>query len=180
MLTRITATSCPLDPASYAYCHLHLEAIVDRDISAQLTCHILQKLPLVTCSRSFTKLNVGRQIFCRVSLDSVDCLFGCSFIDAYLQHPLTLDLFCLLDLAQQWSYNQGRKTKKWKKRIVPAIVHVWLRFTSILAKDSNAFLEFCWSELLLYKPFCSFTKNIDVTKHDILSNWECIRNTYCA
>ena len=47
-------------------------------------------------------------------------------------------------------------------------------------KDSNAFLEFCWSELLLYNPFHSFVEDIGLTSHAILSNWENIRNTYSA
>ena len=125
MLTRIIAASCPQDPASYAYHRLHLEAIVDRDISAQETCHMLQKLPLVTCNRSFIKLNVGRHIFRRISPDSSDCLSGSSFIDAYLQRLPTLDHFFLINLAQQWSYNHACIRGKWKKRTVPAIFHVW-------------------------------------------------------
>ena len=85
MLTRIATATRPKDPTSYAYQRLLLEAIVDRDISAQETCHMLQKLPLVTCSRTFIKLNVGRQIFRHVSTESTDYLSGYIFIDAYLQ-----------------------------------------------------------------------------------------------
>ena len=156
-------TSSPQGLASYVYHHLHSKAIVDRDINVEETCHMLQKLPLVTYCRAFTKLNIGRQIFCCVSLDSDDCLYGSSFIDEYLQCPQTIEFFCLIDLAQQWSYNQGCKTEKWKKRIALAIIHVWPHFTSIPTKDSNAFLDFCWIELLLYKSFRSFNKDIDYT-----------------
>jgi hypothetical protein len=91
MLTRIASTSNIDDPASTAYRRLHSEAIVDRDISAQETFHMLQKLPLVTCSRTFTKLNVGRQIFRRISYDFPNCLSGSTFIDAYLIRPVFLD-----------------------------------------------------------------------------------------
>ena len=45
-------------------------------------------------------------------------------------------------------------------------------------KDSNAFLDFFWSELLLYKPFRSLVEDIGLTSHVILSNWENIINTY--
>ena len=72
MLTRIATTTCLEDPTSYSYRSLLSEAIVDRDISAQETCHMLQKLPLVTCNRTFIKLNVGHQIFRRVSTNSID------------------------------------------------------------------------------------------------------------
>ena len=82
MLTRIIVALCPQDPTSYAYCRLHSEGIVDRDISAQEIFHMLQKFPLVTCGQSFIKLNVGFHIFRHISPDSIDCLFGSSFIDA--------------------------------------------------------------------------------------------------
>ena len=59
MLSRITTTSSPQDPTLYAYHHLHPESIVYRDINAQETCHMLQKLPLVAYSWAFIKLNVG-------------------------------------------------------------------------------------------------------------------------
>ena len=101
---------------------------------------MLQKLPLVTCSRTFIKLNVGRQIFRRVSTDSIDCLSGSIFIDAYLQRPLALEHFSLINLSQQWSYNKARKNEKWKKRIVTAIVHVWPRFSSIPSEYSDSCL----------------------------------------
>ena len=178
MLTRITDASCPQDPTSYAYRCMHSEVIVDRYISAQENFHMLENFALVTCSRSFIKLNVGRHMFHRISHDSIDCLSGSSFIDSYLQHPPNLDHFYLIGLAQQWSYNHACKREEWKKRNVPAIVHVYPHFTSIPAKYSNAFLDFCWSEFLLYNPFHSFTKDIGLPSHVIFSNWENIRNTY--
>lgn len=67
-----------------------------------------------------------------------------------------------------------------RKKHIPTIVHVWPLFTGIPNKDSNAFVDFCWSELLLYKPFHSLSKDIDLSKEDILANWESIRNGYHA
>jgi hypothetical protein len=86
----------------------------------------------------------------------------------------------LIDLTKHWTYNQARKNEKWKKRHIPTIVHVWPLFTTIPNKDSNTFVEFCWSELLLYKPFRSFSEDIGLSKEDILANWESIRNDYHA
>lgn len=121
---------------------------------------MLQKFPLVTCSRTFTKLNVGRKIFHRISCDLPNCLSGSTFIYAYLIRPVFLNPVCLFDLAKHWTYNQGRKNEKWKKRNIPTIVYVWPLFTTIPNKDSDNFVEFCWIELLLYKPFCSFSEDI--------------------
>ena len=87
MLTRITDTLSPTYPASFAYRDLHTKAIVDLDIGAQETCHMLQKPPLVGCSRLFMTLNVGHHIFHRVSKDPSDCLSVSTFIDAYVTRP---------------------------------------------------------------------------------------------
>ena len=84
----------------------------------------------------------------------------------------------MIDLAKSWTYNQARKKEKWKKRHLPAILHVWPLFTTILNKDSNSFVEFCWSELLVYKPLCSFSEDIGLSKEEITANWEIIKNDY--
>ena len=141
---------------------------------------MLQKLPLVTCSRTFIKLNVGLQLFRRLSTDSSDFLYGSNFINSYLQLPLALENFSFINLAQQWSYNKARKNEKWKKITITTIVHVWPRFPSIPSEYSDSYVDFCWSELILYKPFHSFNKNIGLTKTTIIQNSEPIRNTYHA
>jgi hypothetical protein len=115
--------------------------IVDCDISAQETFHMHQKLPLVTRSHTFTKLNVGRQIFRRISYDFPNCLYGSTFINAYLIHHVFLNPLCLFDLTKH--YNQARKNEKWKKRNIPAIFHVWPLFTTIPNKYSDNYFEFC-------------------------------------
>ena len=45
------------------------ETVADRDIGAQETCHMLQKIPLTLCSHTFLSLNTSQTIFKRVSLD---------------------------------------------------------------------------------------------------------------
>ena len=54
------------------------------------------------------------------------------------------------------------------------------QFPSIPSEDSDSYVDFCWSELLLYNPFCSFNENIGLTKTTIIQNWEAIHNTYHA
>lgn len=82
----------------------------------------------------------------------------------YLTHSIFLDVMYLLDLAKGCTYNQEQKYEKSKKRHIPTVVHVWPLFTKIPNKNSNAFVELCWSEILLYKPLCSFSKGIDLSK----------------
>ena len=65
MLTRICTSSQPEDLAMKAYRKFMMELVVERDISAQETCHMLQKLPLVMSNRTFTNLNVGCKILHR-------------------------------------------------------------------------------------------------------------------
>jgi hypothetical protein len=176
MLTRIESTSNIDDPVSTTYHNLHLEAIVDRDISAQETFHMHQKLPHVTCSHTFTKLNVGRKIFRRISYDLPNCLYGSTFIDAYLIRQVFFDPVCVFDLTKH--YNQARKNEKWKKRNIPAIVHVWPLFTTIPNKYSDKFFEFYCSDLILYKPLHSFSEDIGLSNEDIVSTSETIRDHY--
>ena len=59
MLRRIVHAAPLLDPSIVAIQKFLSETLVDRDIEAQETCHMLQKLPLTFCSRTFLSLNVN-------------------------------------------------------------------------------------------------------------------------
>lgn len=50
------------DLATRAYRKLLTEIVIERDIGAQETCHILLELPLVECSRKFVNINVSREV----------------------------------------------------------------------------------------------------------------------
>ena len=52
------------------------------------------------------------------------------------------------------------------------------QFTYVPLFDSSTFEPFCWSELLLYKPFCSFHHDIGKTSSEIISHWHHIKDTY--
>ena len=69
MLKRISHVVDFEIPSICAYKKNLAETIVERDIGAQETCHMLLKLPLVISS-SFVSVNVGRKIFKRVSSNS--------------------------------------------------------------------------------------------------------------
>ena len=53
-----------------------------------------------------------------------------------------------------------------------AIVRVFSRFSSAPARENDKFVEFCWSELVLYKPFRDFHQDIGMTSDDIVQNWD--------
>ena len=58
------------------------------------------------------------------------------------------------------------------------IVKFFPQFTSIPPFDSSTFEPFCWSELLLYKPFHSIPRDIGTTSCEIVSHWHHIKGTY--
>ena len=59
MLMRLANIENPNDLASKAYRKFTTETIIERDIGAQETCHMLLELPLVECSRRFCNINVS-------------------------------------------------------------------------------------------------------------------------
>ena len=76
------------------------ETVADRDIGAQETCHMLQKLPLTICSQSFVSLNVSHIVFKRVSPDLSNTPPPPTFIVAYMQIPPSLEQFPLVEDAR--------------------------------------------------------------------------------
>ena len=58
------------------------------------------------------------------------------------------------------------------------IVRVYPQLISLPPFDSSSFEPFCWSELLLYKPFRSIPQDIGTTTPEIISHWQQIKGTY--
>ena len=52
------------------------------------------------------------------------------------------------------------------------------RFFYIPLVASPNYVTFCWSELLLYKNFCSLPDDIGTTSFEINSHWHHIKDTY--
>ena len=65
-----------------------------------------------------------------------------------------------------------------KPNLCHKILRVFPQFTSIPPFDSSTFEPFCWSELLLYKPFHSIRQDIGTTASKIISHWHHIKGTY--
>ena len=59
MLRLIIHATPLIDPSLVAIQKFLSETLVDCDIGAQETCHMLQKLPLTVSSRTFLSLNVN-------------------------------------------------------------------------------------------------------------------------
>ena len=64
------------------------------------------------------------------------------------------------------------KKKAWKPRDVPGIVCVWPRFYSIPPKKYENFEVFCFSKLVLYKPFQNMSTDIGISSEIIIENWK--------
>ena len=88
-------------PSICAYKNFIAETIVERDIGAQETCHMLLKLPLIISSRSFVSVNVGRKIFKRDSSDSNNNKFptGSGFLEHYQKRPPFLEHLSLIEIT---------------------------------------------------------------------------------
>lgn len=96
-----------------------------------------------------------------------------SLIDGYIQRSLTMETLSLIDVARSWTYNPRRKNEiKWNARKNAAIVRAWPRFNTVPEKHSKKIVDFCWSELLLYKPFRNIERDIGVDDSIIIVNWE--------
>ena len=138
---------------------------------------MLQKVPLVLCSRHFFSLNVSQTMFCRVSNDTNNTPATPPFIFAYMQRPISLEHLTLLEAACSWSFSPNRKKNPWKQNLCDKIVKVYPHFTSIPPSDSSSFEPFCWSEILLYKPFHSIHQDIGTINSRIISHWHHIKGT---
>ncbi|XP_057827996.1 uncharacterized protein LOC131039303 [Cryptomeria japonica] len=177
MLKTIVNTTKSKDSILLTYQKFMMGIVADRDISAQETCHMLQKLPLVSCSRQFVSLNVGRKILHCVIKSNNGTDLSTTYIHAYMQHPFELSATSMLQSAQGFSYNSQRKKIKWQIRDKKAIVTIYPQFREPPDEDTNEFEVFCWSELLLYKPFRDIPTEIGTSKEQIITNWKNFKKT---
>ena len=58
--------------SSKVYKKLLIETIIEKDVGAQETCHMLLELPLVECNRCFVNLNVSHKICKPVNKNNED------------------------------------------------------------------------------------------------------------
>ena len=136
------------------------------------------KLPLTVSSHTFLSLNVNQKNYKCVSSDNPTSFTSTNFIDAYLSCPSALHSISLIEAARSWSYNAHRKKEKWKPRDPPTIVRVLPRYYSIPSIDTPLFIDFCRSELMLYKPFCNIQLDIGASDDAIVTNWQELKLNY--
>eukprot|EP01018_Ginkgo_biloba_P011228 Gb_05719 [translate_table: standard] len=175
MLLQISCIEDPEEPAARAYKRFLSETIVEQDIGAQETCHMLLSLPLIECSRAFVVLNVGRKVFQKIQRHHGFIVPDNSFIHAYMDRPPQMEHLPLIEVARSWTYSERRKNEPWKPREKAAVVRVWPHFHAAPSDDSEQFEEFCWSELVLYKPFRTFDVDIGIVKEVIIERWRSFR-----
>ena len=113
MLMQVSSIQNANEPATRAYKRLLCESIVDRDIGAQETCHMLLELSLSKCSRRFVVLNVGMKVFKQVQVETYNVDNDNSLIDAYTNRPENMEQLTLIDVAKYWSYDKHRRGGKW-------------------------------------------------------------------
>ncbi|XP_059070854.1 uncharacterized protein LOC131028544 [Cryptomeria japonica] len=178
MLSRISTNFESDKPAPNAFRKMLLDNLVDRDIGAQESCHLLLKLPLSICSRTFFSLNVNKKKFQRVPITSTDTTTYPNYITSYMARPIQLERMSLIEVTQKWSFNASRKHDQWKERATPVIVRVSPRFTTIPAEEEKSYQAFCWSELLLYHPFRNIAMDFGSTDDEIQGQWQRFLHNY--
>eukprot|EP01018_Ginkgo_biloba_P035772 Gb_33711 [translate_table: standard] len=125
--------------------------------------------------RAFVVLNVGRKVFQKIQRHHGFIVPDNSFIHAYMDCPPQMEHLPLIEVARSWTYSECRKNEPWKPREKVAIVRVWPRFHVAPSDDFEQFEEFCWSELVLYKPFRTFDVDIGIVKEVIIERWRSFR-----
>ena len=79
----------------------------------------------------------------------------------------------MIDASKYWIYNKNiKKDSKWRFRKKFVIVRVYPKKNLIPTCVFDKFVEFCFSELLIYKPFCDIAVDIGDDSITIVSNWE--------
>ena len=136
--------------------------------------------PLDNLQSILFSLNVSHIVFKRVSPDLPNTPPPPTFIVAYMQRPPSLELLPLVEAARSWSYSACRKSFQWKPHKTPKIVRVIPRFFDIPPSTSPLYVNFYWSELLLYKLFHALPHEIGCTDLEIVSAWESFRYNYTA
>eukprot|EP01018_Ginkgo_biloba_P033877 Gb_14372 [translate_table: standard] len=138
-LMRVANTENPSDVVARACKRFLSETLVDRDIGAQETCHMLLGMWLVECSHIFVVLNVGRKR--------------------------------LHGLGPMIHVGKGSSGDQEKEQLLYMCGLIFMQFRV----DFESFQEFCWSKLLLYKPFRSFETDTGLLKEQIVQNWHNMR-----
>jgi len=90
MLIRVSNIENPNEPTTHAYRRLLCETIVDRDIGAQETCHMLLELPLCESSHQFVVLNVGMKVYKQVQANTYNAENNNSLINAYTKRAIDM------------------------------------------------------------------------------------------
>ncbi|XP_057859850.2 uncharacterized protein LOC131068635 [Cryptomeria japonica] len=172
MLKTIVNASESKDVVLSTYHKFMMHIIAYRDINAQETCHMLQKISLINCSCQFLSLNVSKKPLHDITKSNHETNLPRSYIHAYMQRPSGLNTTTLLQSAQDFSYVPQRKKEKWQLREQKAIVNVYPHFPEPLIEDSDEFDLFCWFEFLLYKPFRDMATKIGTSKDQVIANWK--------
>ena len=94
----------PNDLATRAYRKLLIETVIERDIGAQETCHMLLELPLVECRKKFVNLNVSCEVLkpVTINIENNEEDHTKSFIQGYKSRPLCMEGITLIDATRSW------------------------------------------------------------------------------
>lgn len=84
MLSRVFSNYEADKPTIIAFCKMLIDNLIDHDILAQEASHLLLKLPLSLCSRSFVTLNVNHKYYQHLPISILPTTITKTFISAYM------------------------------------------------------------------------------------------------
>ena len=85
--------------------------------------------------------------------------------------PCFLNKFAFYIFVTLTSYLYLRLYLKLLQRCNATIVHVFPWYNYVPHKKDDKFVEFCWWELVLYKPFHDFCMDIQQKNDEIMQHW---------
>lgn len=100
MLIRIASRSAYDAPMLYAHRRFLVETLVECDIGAQKSSHILLKFPLDVFSCELFPLNAGKNLYYRFIVQSIDISCKNNFVEMYQMRPHFLGNLCLIETTR--------------------------------------------------------------------------------
>eukprot|EP00118_Oscarella_pearsei_P020682 m.225765 g.225765 ORF g.225765 m.225765 type:complete len:1796 (+) comp40019_c0_seq3:374-5761(+) len=136
------------DGARKVVSKLLMKCVVDRDYSAQETCHLIMGEKLVTSSREFVTLHLDRKEGRKDARDK-EIVTATTAVEQYMRRPKFADSLCLMDFVSDYRIDIKGEIKRRSKSVVVRVV------PRIVCNPKNAatYEQYCYYQLMKYKPF---------------------------
>ena len=128
---------------------LLMKTLVERDFSAQETCHLLLQLPMSLSTREYVYLSLDGSREIQNNLEEGSTATALSTLDKYVERPSTSEFedITLLKFVQDYDCTKTSISKQTKTAVVIVRPH--------LSYDPNGarFEQYCMQKMMLHIPF---------------------------